>query len=375
MIITSANAVYYLIERGFLTFESAVDGDLMTVNSASNHRNIKVIRKQNPGYFIKQVQKWEMDVIGLIQREATCYWLGYNDEDFASLVPLMPKFYDYDYNKHSLIIELLPDGETLYQLCLRAGSCPAELAFELGGALGTYLRRAGAKMKLDEQASAVLTKTVPWILALQQQPGLQASFNRFSGELSAFIQSNNQFYAALDTLAQGWRYDSFIHGDIKLDNYVINPPANGDGKFSFKVIDWELAGFGDAGWDLGSAFQTFLAFPIISMQAVTRELPKTVAELLQFDSYNMRSAVRECWKGYVAAMQIDDEAVAESLEQGVRFCAARMMQTAFECTQTLKGGEAQHHTDIIRAKAFCLLLIAADIFQNPASAVQSLFAD
>jgi hypothetical protein len=379
MIITSTNAVYYLIERGFLTYESAVDGDLMIVNGSSNHRNIKVIRKKNPGYFIKQVKKWELPAIGSIQREAACYWLGHNDDDFASINSLLPKYYDYDFNKHLLIVELLPDGETLFQCCLRAGACPAELALQLGRSLGVYHSEAGAKMKQGAQAS-ILTKSIPWILTVHQQPAAQSSFNASSQELLVFIQSNPQFYYNLETLRQRWRYESFIHGDIKLDNYIIEPQPGGEGddeggKLSFKVIDWELAGFGDGGWDLGSAFQMLLTFPILSLPAVTAPLPTDLQGLLRLCSDEMRSAVRQLWIGYAGTLQNNGNASGELLERSVKYCAARMMQTAFELTETLNGGEAAYFSDLLRAKAFCLLLVALDVLQNPINALRHLFTD
>lgn len=375
MIITSTNAVYYLIERGFLTYESAVDGDLMIVNGSSNHRNIKVIRKKNPSYFIKQVKKWELPTIGSIQREATCYWLGHNDADFASITSLLPKYYDYDFNKHLLVIELLPDGETLFQCCLRANACPAGLALQLGKTLGAYNNEAGAKLKQSAQAST-LVKSIPWILTVHQQPVAQSSFNAQSKELLAFIQSNPQIYYNLETLRQRWRYDSFIHGDIKLDNYIIEPAAdsgNAGGELSFKIIDWELAGFGDAGWDLGSAFHMLITFPILSMQAVAAPLPTNLQGLLWLCSDEMRSAVRQIWIGYAGTLPSNENAYGELLERSVKYCAARMMQTAFELTETLNGGEPSYFTDLLRAKAFCLLLVALDILQNPLQALGHLF--
>jgi hypothetical protein len=374
MIVTSKNAVYYLIERGFLTYESAVDGDLMVVSSASNHRNTQVIRKNNPGFFMKQVQKWEMPIIGSLQREATCYWLAYNDDDFASITPLLPKYYYYDLNKHLLVIELLSDGENLFQYCLRIGACPVKLASQLAAALGTYHNQAGARMKQSSQTSS-LTKTIPWILSIHQMPAAQATFNASSLGLLAYIQSNNQFYYALDALQKRWRYDSFIHGDIKFDNFIIESQNDADGEFSFKIIDWELAGFGDAGWDLGSAFQAFITFPLISMQTISSQLPTNMQGLMQLSSKEMRAAIREFWITYAGTLQINENALGEYLERSIKYGAARMMQLAFECMESLNGNEPSYHVDIIKAKAYCLAIVALDILQNPVNTLQSLFSE
>lgn len=346
----------------------------MVLNSASNHRNTQIIRKRNPGYFIKQVQKWESPIISSLQREATCYWLGYNDDDFASITPLLPKYYYYDLNRHLLIIELLSDGENLFQYFLRTGTCPVKLASKIALALGTYHNQAGAKMRQNVQTLS-LNKDIPWILSIHQQSASNSIFNASSLELLTYLQSNSLFYYALDMLRKRWRYDSFIHGDIKFDNFIIEPKNDDDGEFSFKLLDWELAGFGDAAWDLGSAFQAFITFPVISLQALNEPLPTNMQELMKMCSKEIRAAIREFWISYAGTLKIDESAMGEYLERSINYCAARMLQLSFECTEILTGNEPPYYSDIIKAKSYCLLFVALDIFQNPVNALQNLFSE
>src|SRR5215831_10150500 len=115
MILTRYNLADYLLERGLLSFESIVDGDLMVVEAARRNRNFKVIRKNQPGYFVKQIKEWEPQSIATLQCEATCYWLAQNDPRLSAtdLVQLMPRYYFYDASRHALVTELLPEGENL----------------------------------------------------------------------------------------------------------------------------------------------------------------------------------------------------------------------------------------------------------------------
>lgn len=57
-----------------------------------------------------------------------------------------------------------------------------------------------------------------------------------------------------DILADGvrraeycWNPDAFMHGDLKWEHFILSENNN---IYSFRLIDWELAGFGDSAWDV-----------------------------------------------------------------------------------------------------------------------------
>src|ERR1051326_2322846 len=73
MLLNSTTVVHYLLHRGFLTFDSVVDGDLMVVEAPRRNRNFKLYRQGLPGLFVKQVRQWDVHAIATVQREAGCY--------------------------------------------------------------------------------------------------------------------------------------------------------------------------------------------------------------------------------------------------------------------------------------------------------------
>lgn len=366
-----ASVVYHLLERGLLTYESVVDGDLMLVGGSSNHRNSRVMRANSPGFFIKQIQRWEEPAIATLRREAACYRLGHNDADFAPLAPLLPKYYDFDTGRHALVIELLSDGESLTQHIQRTGTYPLGIASRLGGAMAAYHYGAGREMIKGADAST-LAIPIPWVLTVHRQTAQTTTFNARSLELLAFIQNNPQVYAALDLLQNNWLARGFIHGDLKWDNFIITPLKDAQG-FDLKIIDWELAGFGDPCWDVGSILQSFINFPLVTMPALTEQLPVDLAGMMRYTSADALAAVRDFWIAYVTVAGLDETAAGECITRGIQYCAARMVQTGFEMTEVLKGDPDKYFSDIIRAKAYCLVQVAIDIFQNPAASLGRIF--
>lgn len=363
MIITTTNIVDYLLERGLVTFESVVDGDFMAVDASRRNRNLKVIRKRHPSYFVKQIQNWEPQAIATLQREATCYWMAQNDADFHSLAALLPKYYVYDPARHILIVELLPEGENLSEYHRRLDKFPLEAATLLGRVLGTYHRDVGTRLKTSPQNS-VFPKTVPWILSVYQYSANQ--FNPLSAansQLLSIIQKYPEFHQMLDILRRQWRADSLIHGDMKWDNCIVYAKNGQNDELCLKIVDWELADVGDACWDVGAIFQAYISFWILSIQITGGVPPEQLVNLAQYPLESMQPAIQRFWKTYVDTSQVNDKTAKELLERSVKYGAARMMQTAYE---------SMYYSPQITPNAVCLLQVSLNILKNPQEAIHQL---
>ncbi len=57
--------------------------------------------------------------------------------------------------------------------------------------------------------------------------------------------------AALRSVAAEWTPACLVHGDLKWDNCLLEGPPGAP--HGVRVIDWELAAFGDPAWDAGCA--------------------------------------------------------------------------------------------------------------------------
>jgi hypothetical protein len=135
MHLTTANLPYFLINGGLLSRDEIIESDFAILDASRRNRNFKVIRKSGCGLFIKQMRESHPDAMYTLRREAACYEHARDD---STLGRLMPRLITYDSARHLLIIELLPEAESLTEYLARERAFPAGIGGMLGEALGLY---------------------------------------------------------------------------------------------------------------------------------------------------------------------------------------------------------------------------------------------
>jgi len=81
-------------------------------------------------------------------------------------------------------------------------------------------------------------------------------------------------------------------------------------------VDWELADFGEACWDVGSVLQSYLSWDLLSGATVKNE-----------------PAVQTFWQSYCEESRLVHESARILLERSLSCAAARMIQSALEVMQ------------------------------------------
>ena len=80
------NVVTYLLEHKLINNNSIVDGDLQIFDVSRKNKNIKVIRKNDTSFLLKQSNPTDTQTSTTIKREALRDALMQNDEDFLPLL-------------------------------------------------------------------------------------------------------------------------------------------------------------------------------------------------------------------------------------------------------------------------------------------------
>ena len=363
MILSSRSLAGYLLDRGLVTAAEVVDGDLSIADLSRRNRNFRVRRGARPGLFVKQPRDWEPYSADTVRREASAYLLARDDAGFAGLGALLPRFVDFDAPGSVLVLELLPSDETLGDYHRRLGHFPLETARALGAMLGGYHRDAGAQ-RADAAGAGVFPRAVPWILGVvHHNPSHLGPVSGGCQEVAHILARHPQYGAALEGVRAGWSAEALVHGDMKWENCVVLPPETAGDAPGLRIVDWELADFGDPCWDVGSLFQAYLSFWILSIEGADQAPAQSLPTLARFPLERMQPAMRAFWDSYVRTLGADAVAAEERLHRSALYAAARMIQTVWEYSAEAPA---------LSPNLLAILQVAMNVLLRPDDAVRQL---
>ena len=359
-LLTAGKVAHYLIERGLVSFDSVVDGDFAVIETPRRNRNFKVLRKNGPSYFLKQVLTRDSQAILTLQREAACYWLARSSAPFIALADIMPAFVTYDRPRHTLILELVPNAETISERYRRQGMLSAETAGTLGGLIGR-MQRSVPPPAVDSGHTGIFPRVTPWILSIhQQRPEYFNPLSAGNRKLLETIARYPELHQKLDELRGEWRIDGFIHGDMKLENFIVS----GSGRMpDIKLVDWEMADAGDRCWDVGAMLQAWLVLWALSIPVPTGGQPASFIDQARYPLPLVQSSLRAFWNAYVDERGFDAAESRAELLRCIRYGGARMIQSAYECL---------YYAPEMTPQAAMLLQMSSNILSAPADASRDL---
>lgn len=356
-LLAAADLPFYLIERGLLEPEAIVDGDLTVADASRRNRNLKVLRRRGPSYFVKQPATPDAQAVATLQREAVCFELAARHPGWDVLRELVPGYFGYDEHRHLLVLGLVEGGRSAAEGAAWHGP-PPPVAAAAGRALGRFHRIAA-----DLAAAApegAFPGTPPWILnAPRTDPSWMPVTTAGQQQLLGWLRVDPRVRRAFDSLLGGWRTDALIHGDLKWDNLVLTGPEESP---EARIVDWELADLGDPAWDLGALLQTFVAYPLLSMPVApgaqgTAEPPPEVWA-------TVRPAATALWNGYLEGRGVAPQAAGELLGRALRLSGGRAVLSAYEHL---------HQAPALTPQSVSLTVTGLDLIERPAEWAQRLF--
>jgi aminoglycoside phosphotransferase (APT) family kinase protein len=210
----------------------------------------------------------------------------------------------------------------------RLGSFSIDAGKSLGEALAIIHSKVGLRMR-DDPPREAFPLEAPGIFTAHRNGPLNQWLGQGQRRLIDIVSKHNALPDCLDNLASNWRFDSFIHGDIKFENCVLSLSAS-SGITEVKIVDWELADFGDPCWDVGSLLQAYLYLcirPSLAQRGVSLEAR---LERAGHRTESMRSSVAAFWKSYCAGVSMGESESHAFLERAIYCASARMIQMALE---------------------------------------------
>lgn len=330
-VLSQRDVVSYLIGRSLIDTQSIVSGDLVVTDISRRNHNFKVLSSTGPNYLLKQGVGSER--IATIRHEATIYQALQSGDSENGFDRFLPRCYGYDSEQHVLLLEYFVDSLDLREYHVRRGRFPVAPAAALGNALGT-LHLQTRVSSAPRQRTQEPTSMFPWILSLHC-PNI-GIFREISGanlKVIGIIQRFGEFGELLDRLRRTWRTESLIHFDMKWANCILLDQRQTEHKVKIRIVDWELADWGDPCWDVGSVFMEYLSSWLMSIPVTGQTPSDRFADLARYPLEVMQPAIRAFWRSYARRMGIDMPTASEWLVRAAEFSAARLLQTAFEQMQ------------------------------------------
>jgi Phosphotransferase enzyme family len=207
------------------------------------------------------------------------------------------------------------------------------------------------------QRSSRFQRGLPWGLGLHR-PVVAISGGLSNGGMLAIrmIQNIEGYSALLDEAATRWTPTCLVHGDMRFDNCVL-AGAGGPGRdATLKLVDWELAQWGDPCWDAGAVLGGYMSAWLLSFP-ISGETPlETVSHLGRFKFIDMQRAAGAFWTAYRIRMGASHDI---SLRRAMQFAAAHMIETMIEELQP---------SAVLTGRAVSLAQLAHNVLADPDAA-------
>jgi aminoglycoside phosphotransferase (APT) family kinase protein len=357
--LTRGDGLTFLLQHDLITPANVIEGDITISDASRRHHNLRVTQRDGGGYLLKQGVGAAR--AAAVAHEAAIYQsLGRSVHGFR---PYLPRFVAYDVKLNILVLELVGGAENLRDYHMRRGHFSLTLARRMGRVLAALHRlMIGGQNGLPHESP--MAGRAPWILSIHR-PSIRVSQEYSAGnlELIRTVQSFPEYCRHLDELRSEWREDVLIHRDFRWDNCVVFGKSAMARTTRLKLVDWEVASLGDPCWDIGSVFNDYLGFWLLSIPITADTVPAQFPKLARFPLDAMQPALRAFWETYIADSGLDAAEADGWLLRAVRYCAARLVQTAFEQLQM-----SVRLTD----NALYMLQLALNVLERPEETAQQL---
>jgi aminoglycoside phosphotransferase (APT) family kinase protein len=321
----ATSALRHLLERGVLDTRIALEQEVVCRDASRRNGIFLVSVDGDPCYVLKCGPDAEQ-----LHHEASTYAFL----DSGPLSETVPKLLDFDETSSSLVFAYVPGGIGLSEFSERSGGRYSTLHAR---ALGRFLARLH-RLEGDRQYTARLAERarLPFVLHFDRPPFelIEAATTTPANlALLQAVQRSNALAAAFDEIRDAWRWDSIVHGDMRLENVLACKGPAGKRRTRIAVLDWEFASLGDRRWDLANVIAHFLARWILSMP-MSRDLAlQESLRLARVPIEQIRRAFGAFWAAYWRETGDAEKPTGAELRVQTLMIGISLVQIAYEQLQ------------------------------------------
>lgn len=322
----AADAVDLLMTLGLLAPADLVAG--LTVTDASRrNRNHRVVCEAGRSYLIKQAG--DPDKVRTLANEAEIYRLlaAHASDAVRAALPAIVRYFD----DGILVLELDAAAVSLAAYHRTVRRFPPGMAATLGRTVAALHATSGD----DVRRLAPVADGLPLVFSFDR-PDVTVYYGASGATLQLLtaIHATGDFAARLGDLRDDWTAGTMIHADLRLDNCIVRPSERVRTGKHLRLVDWEMAMWGDPAWDLATLLSEYLSLWIDHAPVSEATPPEQFLDHGVFTLDRLQPSIRHLWDAYRDARTMSEPPWL-LWERAVRFSAARLVQTAYETSQYL----------------------------------------
>jgi aminoglycoside phosphotransferase (APT) family kinase protein len=345
--IKQADIAHYLLSLGLVKPRDVVNEELTVVDAS--RRNCVFIAAVRGGatYVVKQASPRTARTLA---HEAAVLRVLAEATDLATHVPTV-----VHHEPEAALLVLSTEGDARdWHTYLIAARFPRTPARVLGRALASLHR-----LPADSVENVPEGVDQMWGLSLPEPPHeLLLDLSAGSQDLVARLQSSRAMCSRLDELREVCSDGALVHGDLRWENCLAVPAPGTRRRTRVLLVDWELAGRGAAGFDVGTVFAEYLHHWVGSIPIVEPADPGRLVTHARHPLGRMQPAMHAFWSAYGIAIP-----QTPTLQQVIEMAAVRLLQTAVEGAQGLVTPSAHVVT---------LVQLADNMLRHPGDAAMNL---
>lgn len=322
----AADAVELLLSLNLLAPADLVAGLSVKDVSRRNH-NYRVESGGGRSFLIKQAS--DPDKARTVANEAQVYGLlaGHAPPTVKAAIPELVRYFE----PGLLILELDAAAVSLAAYHRTVRRFPPAIAAGLG-------RTAAALHGLDGgtiRTLAPVADGLPLVFSFDR-PDVTVYYGASGAGLPLFtaLHTMGDFADRLADLRTEWTPQCLIHADLRLDNCILRPAERVRTGKHLRLVDWEMAMWGDPAWDLATVISEYLSLWLDHAPVSEDTPPERFLDHGVFALDRLQPSIQAFWRAYRDA-RTGTEPVADLWDRAVRFAAARLVQTAYETSQYL----------------------------------------
>jgi aminoglycoside phosphotransferase (APT) family kinase protein len=344
-----SDIAHYLLSLGLVKACAVTDEDLTVVDASRRNCVFIAATRAGPTYVVKQAGP---RTVHTLAHEAAVLRVLAGSPELTGAVPAVVR---HEPAAGLLVLSTPPGAQDWGEDHARAGF-PRTPARALGRALAALHRLpADGVEKLPQGVERMWALTLP-------EPSHELLLDLSAGaqDLVGRLQASPHMCQRLQELREPAGDDALVHGDLRWANCLALAAPGARRRTRVLLVDWELAGPGAAGFDVGTVLAEYLRAWIGSIPIVEPGDPGRLVARAGHPLRRMHPAMREFWSAY----RLESPA-CPALRRVIELAAVRLLQTAVEYAQALAAPSAHVVT---------LLQLADNMLRDPEGAALSLLA-